>query len=213
MHDVKWITILRHPYARTLSHFRHVTSLKEYKNVTLEQFLTVQNRGGFANFLDNQQTRWHCGTGYCVDKRNEVVTRDMLNHAIHNLNKMHAVLILEQMSSPQSCTRRQMRRVLNFSALESFSDEHAKENAIKATSRNSATDWENAVRPHLDATGRSTNTTKLQGFGFAESNHSKALTMAALALHNDMDMQLYGYALHLCEVLADKYDPLLAAKP
>ena len=131
----------------------------------------------------------------------------MLDHAIHNLNKMHAVLILEQMSSPQSCTRRQMRRVLNFAILESFSDENAKENAIKATKRNAATNWEEAVRPYLDGTGRSTNGTMLQEFGFAESNHStKALTMAALALHNDMDMQLYGYALHLCEVLADKYD-------
>lgn len=203
---VKWLTVLRHPYTRTMSHYQHVHRLKMYENLTLETFLTEQTRGGFADFIDNQQTRWHCGTGSCVNaKKSPYATKDMLDHAIQNLHKMHAVLILEQMSSPQSCTRRQMRHVLNFTMLESFSDDKADNVAVKATQRFPTSNWEKSVRPHLDRTGRSSNLTALHTFGSNHSN-SKAIAMAALGLHNDLDMQLYGYALHLCEVLADQYD-------
>jgi hypothetical protein len=203
--DVKWITVLRHPYSRTLSHYQHVRrASKEYQNLTLEEFLVERGRGGFAEFIDNQQTRWHCGTGECVNtKIRTSVTRDMLEHAIHNLNKMSAVLILEEMAMPQSCTRRQMRHVLNFTKLESFSDEGAEKFDVKADNRNSETNWEGGIRPHLDNAGRPKNHTLVSHL---YSKNSSAAVMSALGLHNDMDLQLYGYARHLCEALADKYD-------
>lgn len=200
VYDVKWLTVLRHPYTRTLSHYHHLKRIKATHNLTLEEFLTDTTRGGFGDFMSNQQTRWTCGTGACVDTRkSNIVTRDMLDHAIGNLEKMHAVLILEQMSSPQSCTRRQMRHVLNFTTVESFSDPHANNvTKIRATSRSAGTNWEKVIRPYLNDTGRSNNHTALTGFD--------GVAMAAMGLNNDMDMQLYGYALHLCEALADKYE-------
>ena len=94
-----------------------------------------------------------------------------------------------------------MRHVLNFTTLESFVDE--KEDK-KATDRHPTSNFEKSVRPYLDRFGRSKNHTNLRGFGL--QNHTDHTSMSSLGLLNDLDMQLYGYALHLCETLADKYD-------
>ena len=57
--NIKWITTLRHPYSRTLSHYHHaLRSGKEYKHITLHQLLTDLG-GGFHRFIDNQMALWH----------------------------------------------------------------------------------------------------------------------------------------------------------
>ena len=38
--NVKWITTLRHPYSRTLSHYHHIIQIKDWHNLTLDTFLT-----------------------------------------------------------------------------------------------------------------------------------------------------------------------------
>lgn len=206
--EVKWVTTLRHPFDRTLSHYKHVTSCKpKYRNLTLESFLTQPQDGGFTDFIPNQQTRWHCGTGPCSDtKHHPICTQQMLNHAIYNLNQMHGIFLLEDMSNPKSCTRRQMKHLFNFK-LESFTETNANSTSTAGESlpkRHGQNNWETAVRPFLDSTGQGNNQTALRKFAVNES--SILPTTAALALHNDMDLQLYGYARHLCEVMANKYD-------
>ena len=197
--NVKWITTLRHPYSRTLSHYQHVLRLRDYKNLSLQEFLT-ESGGGFHRFIPNQQTRWHCGTGECV-KGTNIVTREFLQRAIENLEKMHAVLILEDMKDPNSCSRRQMRHVFNFSKLEAFND-----TTRPQAHYTSKTDWDEAVRPYLNVWGLNET---IRGFGTnatATAIHNTSSSMGPLALHNAFDLELYGYARRLCESLADKYD-------
>ncbi|CAB9515078.1 expressed unknown protein [Seminavis robusta] len=193
-HGVKWITTLRHPYARTLSHYNHVKLQAKFQNLTFEEFL-VERGGGFEHFIDNQQTRWHCGTGHCANTKFQV-NEEKLSHAISNLDKMSAVLLLEGMKDPTSCTRRQMRHVLQFK--NETLDGQAEPDLTPKTRHSSKTDWEQVVRPFLDNRGISTNSS-VNGF-------NTSVIMSALGFHNSYDMQLYGYARHLCEVLADQYD-------
>ena len=135
-----------------------------------------------------------------------------------NVAKMSAVLILEDFADPSSCTRRQMRHVLKFDKLEAF-DSIKNNTKEQPQSRNSKSKWEEAIRPYLDDTGSSTNLWALSSHDqvgnisntTAHANSTSSHIMAALGVHNDYDMQLYGYAKHLCHVLADKYDKEEAA--
>jgi hypothetical protein len=211
--NVRWITTLRHPYSRTLSQYHHVIGLKDFRNLTLEAFLTQVHLGGFSYFIPNQMTRWHCGTGSCIDHNNRLSPHE-LQHAMDNLAKMSAVLILEDFSDPSSCTRRQMRHVLKFKKLEVLDDSASNLTEEQPKPRNSKTKWEEAIRPYLDDTGSSTNLWALSSpaqvgnmsNSTAHVNSTTSHIMAALGVHNDYDLQLYGYAKHLCHVLADKYD-------
>jgi hypothetical protein len=211
--NVRWITTLRHPYSRTLSQYHHVIGLKDFRNLTLEAFLTQVHLGGFSYFIPNQMTRWHCGTGSCIDHNNRLSPHE-LQHAMDNLAKMSAVLILEDFSDPSSCTRRQMRHVLKFKKLEVLGDSASNLTEEQPKTRNSKTKWEEAIRPYLDDTGSSTNLWALSSpaqvgnmsNSTAHVNSTTSHIMAALGVHNDYDLQLYGYAKHLCHVLADKYD-------
>ncbi len=213
--NVKWITILRHPYSRTLSHYHHLHRNKKYHNLTLHAFLTQFHGGGFKTFIPNQMTRWHCGTGPCVSRSNRLSPHE-LQHAMDNLKKMSAVLILEDFGNPSSCSRRQMRYVFKFDKLEAFSDIENNHTQVPPKPRQSNTKWDEAIRPYLDDAGSSTNQWALsphdQVGNMSNSgthfNSTSPNIMAALGLHNDYDMQLYGYAKHLCSVLADKYVPL-----
>lgn len=206
--DVQWITTLRHPFSRTLSHYHHVLRNKAHQNLSLQEFLTRQC-GAFHCFIDNQQTRWHCGSGKCVSNKN-LVTQDYLQQAIDNLERMDAVLILEDMSNPHSCTRRQMRSVLNFT-------EVFREKAMKAKGdrHSDKTNWADAVKPFLNRWGvnetiRGFEINNSNAYDVSSTNDTESLlsmpAMAAMGLHNEMDMHLYGYARHLCESLADRYD-------
>ena len=218
--NVQWITTLRHPYSRTLSHYHHAIRNKPHHNLTLEEFLTQPYGNGFHKFIPNQMTRWHCGTGPCVSSRNKLLPSE-LQHAMNNLQKMHAVLILEDFSDADSCTRRQMRHVLKFDQLEAFdSNSQQKQQQQKQLPQQEAppqhrsdTNWEEAIRPYLDDSGYSTNNWSLQKAGDGNRHNSSNgnttgifKIMASMGVHNDYDLQLYGYARHLCHILADKYD-------
>ena len=209
--NVQWITTLRHPYSRTLSHYHHAIRNKLQANLTLEEFLTQPYGNGFHKFLPNQMTRWHCGTGPCVRSDNPLTPAE-LQHAMDNLLKMRAVLILEDFSDAQSCTRRQMRHVLK---LEAFDDDENTTTTTKdgPVQHRSDTNWETAIRPYLNDQGYSTNDWSLTRPELAAARNATTNTtrqsnklLGALGLHNDYDLQLYGYARHLCQVLADQYD-------
>ena len=217
--DVQWITTLRHPYSRTLSHYHHAIRNKFQANLTLEEFLTQPYGIGFHKFIPNHMTRWHCGTGPCV-RSDKPLTAAELQHAMDNLQKMTAVLILEDFSHPESCTRRQMRHVLK---LEAFDDTNKTSNTTPPlqdapAEHRSDTNWETAIRPYLNDEGSSTNHWSMRpeqvagNFTNTTTNNTTAQQqsttklMAALGVHNDYDLQLYGYARHLCEALADQYD-------
>jgi len=139
-----------------------------------------------------------------------LVTQDYLQQAIGNLERMDAVLILEDMSNPHSCTRRQMRSVLNFT-------EVFREKAMKAKGdrHSDKTNWADAVKPFLNRWGvnetiRGFEINNSNAYDVSSTNDTESLlsmpAMAAMGLHNEMDMHLYGYARHLCESLADRYD-------
>ena len=230
--NVRWITTLRHPYSRTMSHYHHVLRCgKEFVNLTLQDFLTQPYGNGYHKFIPNHMTRWHCGTGACVTSSN-MLSRQDLQHAMDNLSKMSAVLILEDFSDPNSCTRRQIRHVLKFkqetlaekkTATTNSTDETAPKK-IEPELHRSDTNWEQAIRPYLndqalsandwslkhpDQLGRgsfSTNSNNRTDVNQESLNATHTSVMAAMGFHNDMDLQLYGYAKHLCRILADKYD-------
>jgi hypothetical protein len=127
---------------------------------------------------------------------------------------MSAVLILEDFGNPSSCSRQQMRYVFKFDKLEAFSDIENNHTQVPPKPRQSNTKWDEAIQPYLDDAGSSTNQWALSSHdqvgnmnnSTAHVNSTTSHIMAALGVHNDYDMQLYGYAKHLCSVLAAKYD-------
>jgi hypothetical protein len=196
VHNVKWITILRHPYSRSLSHFYHVWANNQSDKLTMKDFFRGCS-GIMCHFLKyntDQQTRWHCGTWDCGLKPK--LQREHLMKAVSNLNKFHVVLILEDMKDPNSCTRLQMRRVLNFTKVQVLNDltKTNRSNDLRnKLERRPGTRWEEDILPYLDEQGRHTNSSDW-GTG--------SEVMAELAVHNAMDLQLYGYARKRCEDLA-----------
>lgn len=195
VHDVKWATILRHPYSRTFSHYFHMLSLNQSKDFTITEFLTHHAPPRYFNFwhyVPNQQTRWHCGTTWeCSDPK---LRPDHLVKAMANLEQIHAVLILEDMKDPDSCTRLQMRHVLNLTKVEVLADLN-KTNSSKIINqylyRRPLTNWYKEVAPNYGPLVIEND----------KSTWDEARTqiMAAIGLHNDMDLQLYGYGRKLCE--------------
>lgn len=205
VHNVQWITILRHPYSRSLSHFYHVWANNQSKSLVMKDFFHGCS-GIMCHFLKyntDQQTRWHCGTWECGVERK--LQRKHLMKAVYNLNQFHVVLILEDMKDPNSCTRRQMTHVLNFTKVQLLSD-LAKTNRShdlrSKLHRRPGTRWEEDILPYLDEQGRHTNS----------SDWGKGSeVMAELAVHNSMDLQFYGYGQKRCEELAAQLP--LGARP
>lgn len=200
VHHVQWITILRHPYSRSLSHFYHVFSnlLKLNQSITMEEFFRGNGGSGlfspqFDEFIRDQQTRWHCGSDCSLPAK---LRREHLQKARDVLNKFHAVLILEDMQDPESCTRRLMRHVLNFTlVLDDFVKQ--RQSNIKIQKRQPGTRWDDQVFPFLNEKGHHVNNS-LWG--------NKSVVMAELGIHNEIDLQFYGYAQQRCEELAKQFD-------
>jgi hypothetical protein len=88
-----------------------------------------------------------------------------------------------------------MRSLLNWTQIH---DQVEPENADGHGRRNSGTKWDGQVRPNLDTLGRNNNS---QVWGMTGPE-----VMAALGLHNALDMQLYGYARQRCEAIAARLD-------
>lgn len=193
--DVTWITILRHPYSRSLSHYSHMLALNKTKDFTLPEFLTHSsthsNDYEFSSFIPNQQTKWHCGTWECGVPD---LKQEHLVEAMSILDQFHVILILEDMKDPNSCTRLQMRHVLNLTKVEVLADlkkKNASEELENRLYRRPLTNWYKETVPHLGPLvyeGDNSTWDEL-------SSH----VMAALGLQNDMDLQLYGYARKLCK--------------
>ncbi len=194
--DVKWITILRHPYSRSMSHYSHARALNESEDFTLPQFLTTHAVPGtfhFWNFVPNHQTRWHCDLKDC---KQPVLGPEHLSQAMSILEQFHVILILEDMKDPNSCTRLQMRHVLNLTKVEVLeelkktnSSKHVNDRLIRR-----ATNWYKEIVPELGPLSFDR-----EGNGTSSSwDELKLQVMAALGYFNDMDLQLYGYARKLC---------------
>lgn len=192
--NVQWITLLRHPYSRSLSHFYHMKGLNRSHTFSLPEFLTnhAPPYSFFHKFVPNQQTRWHCGTWECSQA---VIGPEHLTQAMVNLEQFPVVLILEDMKDPNSCTRLQMRHVLNLTKVEVLEDLH-RTNSSKYVKerlfRRPATNWYKEVMPHLNRLGHTDGDNGTTAWGEGSQ------VMSALGLYNDMDLQLYGYARKLC---------------
>jgi hypothetical protein len=200
VHNVKWITILRHPYSRSLSHYYHMLAVNQSKDFTLPKFLTQHGPFPpyhFSRYIPNQQARWHCGSWEC---HYPYFSPQFLAKAFSNLQQMHVILILEEMKDPDSCTRWQMRHVLNLTQVEVLDDLRFKKpnstdahNLTELLFRRPFTSWYKDIRPQLITPLRDNLTSSSSAWG----NESSSI-MAALALYNEMDLQLYGYARKLC---------------
>lgn len=191
VHGVKWMTILRHPFSRSLSHYYHA---HHYKNYTMQQFFSTPFTGGvldFSQYIPDQQTRWLCGSE-CHPTR--PLGQRALRNAMANLDHFDVVLILEDLKEADSCSRRQMRSLLNWTQMHDPLETTTNERGT----RTSGTDWDGQVRANLDMLGRNNNS-QVWGMTGPEA-------MAALGLHNALDMQLYGYARHRCEAIAAQLD-------
>ena len=198
VHDVKWITILRHPYSRSLSHYSHALALNQTTDFTILEFLTHYlplDPYDFWRYVPNQQTRWHCGW----ECTTSVLGPEHLAHAMSHLEQFHVVLILEDMKDPQSCTRLQMRHVLNLTKVEVLADlnkTNSTQHLDNILYRRPLTDWYKDVTPHLGplmfhSTDGGNNRTSTW-------DELSLQVMAALGLYNEIDLQLYGYARKLC---------------
>jgi hypothetical protein len=208
VHDVKWVTILRHPYSRSLSHYYHMYAMNKTKLFSLPDFLTqhAPPYSFFHKFVPNQQTRWHCGTWECGQA---TIGPKHLNEAMNNLDQFHVVLILEDMKDPDSCTRLQMRHVLNLTKVEVLEDLHKtnSSNYVKQRLfRRPSTNWYKEVLPHLNHLGHTDGDNGTTAWGEGSQ------VMSALGLYNDMDLQLYGYARKLCDDRGIAIRKKLAAK-
>jgi hypothetical protein len=191
VHDVKWITILRHPYSRTLSHYAHMLALNQTKDFTLPEFLThhsPRNIYHFWNFVPNQQTEWHCGTFECSHPE---LRPQHLADAMAILEQFHVILMLEDMKD-----RLQMRHVLNLTKveiLEHINATNADHHIQTSLYRRPLTNWYKEMVPYLGPlvfTRDDNHTSTWDDFSLR--------VMSAMGYHNDMDLQLYGYARKLC---------------
>lgn len=203
-HNVQWISIMRHPFSRSLSHYHHASHFfnNTIKNQTTntQMKLFFQGHGCRGNgspchfplYVPDQQTRWICGTAQCSIKLN--LDKQDLMRAMSNIQKFDVVLILEDMNDPNSCTRLQMRHILNFTKVQILHELAKVNNSIamkKSLMRNPRTKWE-------DIATRLTSQSSSNG---AESDLSYEV-LAELGLRNTFDLQLYGFARHRCEELA-----------
>ena len=196
VHNAKWITSFRHPFSRSLSHYHHVRNQPAYRNgnFTMQSFFSMPpNRSwSFFGYIPDQQTRWHCGNA-CHPV--EPLGPKDLQKAMANLDHFDVVLILEDLKDPRSCSRRQMQSLLNWTQ---FHKDEPKTSTNDRGTRRNGTKWDEQVRPYLDTLGRDQNSTvagKLWGMTGPE-------VMAALGLHNTLDLQLYGFARKRCEAIA-----------
>jgi hypothetical protein len=199
VHGVKWMTIFRHPFSRSLSHYHHTrTGNRREDNYTMQSFFSTPRNQSFhfLGYIPNQQTRWHCGDAcHAV----EPLGPQDLRTAMANLDHFDVVLILEDLKDPDSCSRRQMQSLLNWTHVH---EDEPKKHTDDRGSRTRGTKWDEQVRPYLDRLGRDQNSTvagKLWGMTGPE-------VMAALGLHNTLDLQLYGYARNRCEAIASRLD-------
>jgi hypothetical protein len=196
VHNVKWITILRHPYSRSLSHFYHMQQWNSGNDsFTMQAFFTAPRQPGivFAWYIPDQQTGWHCGLPEC----NTTITLGPkhLHAAMSNLDHFDVVLILEDLQDPDSCSRQQMRSpaLLNWTQFFPQHKIQRNESFVRGT-RADGSNWDRQVRPNLDSLGRTKNPS---AWGMAGPE-----VMAALGLYNALDLQLYGYAKRRCEDIA-----------
>jgi hypothetical protein len=159
-------------------------------------FSTPPNKSWtFLDYIPDQQTRWHCGVACHAA---EPLGPKDLRKAMANLDHFDVVLILEDLYDPHSCSRRQMRSLLNWTQ---FHNE-TKRYMVHRGTRTSGTKWDEQVRPYLDSLGRDqNNTVASKQWGMIDSE-----VMAALGLHNTLDLQLYGYARNRCEAIAAQLD-------
>jgi hypothetical protein len=203
VHNVKWITILRHPYSRSLSHYAHMLAVnRSRQEFTLPNFLADHSRRPpyhFNRYIPNQQTRWHCASFDCHFPR---LGPEHLVKAISILEQFHVVLILEDMKDPDSCTRIQMRHVLNLTKVEILED-LSKANSSKAVtnlvSRRSHTDWYKDYLAQFTSSGQ-----QVDNLTSAYWGNESLQIMAVLGVYNDIDLQLYGYARKLCTDRAEE---------
>lgn len=188
--SVGWLTMLRHPYDRSMSHYEHAKKSKVAVKTSLQVWLEhpgPNERGKlkFNTFLPDQQTRWICGRN-CTRADPSTI----LPVAMKHLRQFDVVLLLEDLDDPNSCSRLQMRHILKWIHPEVLSYKASSAAARKQSKTNpvvtkNATTW-------LDKLGAYTNVP-------VERN----AILAALAKYNSLDLQLYGYARLLCQEIAE----------
>jgi hypothetical protein len=104
VHCVKWITILRHPFSRSLSHDHHTQQNRNNRqdNYTTQHFFSTPLTGDdvdFYHYIPDQQIRWHCG-GECHPNR--PLGPRALRKATANLDHFDFVLIVEDINDADS---------------------------------------------------------------------------------------------------------------
>lgn len=160
-------------------------------------FSEVYDKGagqGFQHFIPDQMTRWMCGTASCLASIN--LRQEHLHIAMAKLNTFDNVLILEELDHPDSCTRKQIEGMLNMTHLLPSLHQFGKSIEQQRGTRSNQSNWESYVRPRLDSLGRDVQSPNPWGMVNSEA-------MAAMALANSMDMQLYGFAKSRCEQIAN----------
>jgi hypothetical protein len=174
----------------------------------MEEFFRMHGGSGlfaptFNEFIRDQQTRWHCGSDCALIPK---LRQEHLRKAMDVLNKFHVVLILEDMSNPNSCTRLQMRHVLNITEVlgDVLKRRRKLPNIPNITiQRRPDTRWDDQVFPYLTERGIHMNNSV---WG------NESVVMAELGLHNEIDLQFYGYAQQRCDELASRMNESAATE-